>query len=316
MLNTPFAFMAGEAAAGAFDPTLGGSLTPYFWYDFTDSTTMTFSSGTDLDSITSKGTNTGTLAKGTASPKYTTNWNAPQFDGTNLYTHFRGTTGTLGATNSSLARRYGTGNYANDLGGQENVNNTLVMFFQPDFASLGTAGTYNFRQVVSWKVPLNPTSSQAEEWSPVAMTNGTSYTGTTYYMNNSPSSNVDAIASQFLGTTNRTAYYSYDGAGYASGLGPWNSMFVRRTAGTGNGTINIGRNVADFASISDGPRDGTGDSAHEGLCVGNRSRDNESNGTGFYVRHLIIYNTTLSDTNVNGLISSYNSAYPSDGLNP
>jgi hypothetical protein len=49
---TPIGFFAPQGAAG-FDPSLGGTLSTLYWWDFTDSSTMTLS-GTDIDDITDK----------------------------------------------------------------------------------------------------------------------------------------------------------------------------------------------------------------------------------------------------------------------
>ena len=60
MIIQPFAFLAGQAAPTpptGWDPTLGGTVTPDYWWDLQDSSTMTLS-GTDVISMTSKGSQT------------------------------------------------------------------------------------------------------------------------------------------------------------------------------------------------------------------------------------------------------------------
>ena len=48
---TPIGFFAPQVTG--FDPTLGGTLTPAYWWDFTDSSTMTLTS-TTVNTITDK----------------------------------------------------------------------------------------------------------------------------------------------------------------------------------------------------------------------------------------------------------------------
>ena len=75
MIIQPFAFRAGqEAAPTGWDPTLGGTVTPDYWWDLQDSSAMTLS-GTDLLGLSNKGSQTdGDLASTTtaAYPQYTT----------------------------------------------------------------------------------------------------------------------------------------------------------------------------------------------------------------------------------------------------
>jgi hypothetical protein len=57
MIQIPFAFMAGQATPGGWDPTLGGTVTPDYWWDLQDSSTMTLS-GANVLGISSKGSQT------------------------------------------------------------------------------------------------------------------------------------------------------------------------------------------------------------------------------------------------------------------
>ncbi len=70
--NTPVAVYQSGAAPAGFDPTLGGTITPNYWWDLQDQTQFSLS-GTDVNSMTSKGSATnGTMTT-------TTNGTKPQF---------------------------------------------------------------------------------------------------------------------------------------------------------------------------------------------------------------------------------------------
>lgn len=301
MLNTPFAFISEEVDTG-FDPTLGGSVTPYFWYDFTDSGSMAFSASKVIE-IDSKGSNTGSLARGTGT-KYTTNWIGPEFDAINGYTVFSGSV----TTNSALARRYGSGNPSADEGAANGDNNTALIFFQADWD-----GTSNFYRLANWK-GYNTTYSQPEEWSIAAVNNNFTYPGTTYYAATSPSSTINSIVSQKY-FPNVSIYYSYSGSGLvnADGIGPWNSWFAR-LSGTGN-TYNAGRTTTEDFSYGGSLSNGS-NAIHENLCLGARSKTDEYGGPQFKIRHFLFYDSALTDTQIELLITDYKNNYAGDNLNP
>ena len=78
----------------AFDPTFGGTITPYYWFDFTDESTMTLS-GTEITAISNKGSVSNSLTR----PQST----GPNFNGS--VAEFRGTSSTsnkLAIDDSSL----------------------------------------------------------------------------------------------------------------------------------------------------------------------------------------------------------------------
>lgn len=71
--NTPVAlYQSAAAVAAGFDPTLGGTITPNYWWDCQDSSQLSLT-GTDVNSMTSKGSETdGAMTT-------TTNGTKPQF---------------------------------------------------------------------------------------------------------------------------------------------------------------------------------------------------------------------------------------------
>ena len=65
-----------------FDPTAGGALAPYWWYDYTDDSTMAFTSANNVNTITSKGSVADTLTSAFATSKPTWEGDYTQFTGT------------------------------------------------------------------------------------------------------------------------------------------------------------------------------------------------------------------------------------------
>ncbi len=53
---TPIGYFQSAAGGGAFDPTLGGTLSPTHWWDYSDAANLTFSAGTTVNGILDKGT--------------------------------------------------------------------------------------------------------------------------------------------------------------------------------------------------------------------------------------------------------------------
>lgn len=304
IISIPFGFMG---SSNKFDPTLRGSLTPYFWYDFTDSDTMTLS-GNAITEIDSKGSNTGSLAKGTSATKYTTAYNDPEFNTT--FSTFNGD----GSNNSTLARKYGTGDYLEDGSFGADTANTSFFFFQP---------TWNVAQHVylaSWKGQTPTAGSQPEEWGMCMLADGSTNPqgGATVYQTNSPTSKNVSVVTDSLANSFTSSYWSYDGASNvtANVLDNYHCQVIQNTAtGGSHADMVVGRNTTDVSVIIPGPKDTNGSSLYEGFVIGGRARDNVNAGANFNIKHCVIYDSTLTNTQITNVIASYKNAYPADALN-
>lgn len=306
MIVKPFGFMG---MGSEFDPTLGGTISPYFWYDFTDSGTMTLS-GTDVVDIASKGSNTGTLAKGTTATKYTTNYLAPIFNGT--YTQFRGIRAG-GDRNSCLSRKYGTGTAATDGSFGADTNNTSFFFIKP------TWNQSSYTWVASWKGASVTAGSQPEEWGMCMLSDGSGYPGNSFYAANSYATNANfTVFTHALSNTNNSVYFSYDSSGKITGqtLDQYHCQVVRNTSTGGSyADQEVGRNTTDTYCCVNGPKNTGGSSTQEYFTMGGRARNDVKYGGNFEVKHVVIFESSLSDTQVDNVIASYNNAYPADNLN-
>lgn len=305
----PFGFMG---SSNKFDPTLRGSLTPYFWYDFTDSDTMTLS-GNAITEIDSKGSNTGSLAKGTAATKYTTAYNDPEFN--TSFSTFNGD----GSNNSCLARKYGSGDYLTDGSFGADTANTSFFFFQP---------CWNVSQhvyVASWKGQTPTAGSQPEEWGMVQLADGTSSPqgGAVVYQTNSPTNTNLSVMSDSLANSFTSSYWSYDGASNvgtgdlgANQLTNYHCSVITNTVtGGSHADMVVSRGAGDASVAFPGPKNTNGSSQYEGFAIGGRARDNVNAGALFNIRHCVIYDSTLTNTQITNVIASYNNAYPQDALN-
>ena len=304
MIVKPFGFMG---MGSEFDPTLGGTISPFFWYDFTDSDTMTLS-GTDVVDIASKGSNTGTLAKGTTATKYTTSYIAPGYSGS--FTKFNGT----GANrNSCLSRKYGTGTPSADGNFGADTDNTSFFFIRP------TWNQSSYTWVASWKGASVTVGSQPEEWGMCMLSDGSAYPGTQNFMANSYATNSNlAVFSHALSNTNNSGVFSYDGASKTTGqtLDQYHCQVVRNTSTGGSyADETVGRNTTDVTGTFNGPKNTGGSATQEYFTMGGRSRNDVLPGGNFEVTHVVIYESSLSDTQIDNVIASYNNAYPADNLN-
>ena len=322
MNQTPFAFL-GTSGPAVFDPTLGGTITPYFWYDFTDTSTMTFRLGSsvDIEEIDSKGSNVGSLKIGTSAKYQPPYYIYPELksDSSGNYAFFSGSgAGGTQARNSSIARRYGSGNYQTD--GDFSVNNpaTFITFCRPDWKGNG-----GWLRMVSYKGNTGIQSAvQPEEYNPVAFSNGGAYPGDNYYATGSfASSDNYSIQSQTYNNqqqpTNLSIIFSYDGSGDITNdkLNYWHSAVYRDTPSGGTyADSDAGRSSTELSTTVRGGISGN-TPQHEGYTIGGRSRDTEYNGAKGDVRHSLLYDVALSNAQINALIASYKAAYPLDGLN-
>ena len=81
----PFGFYKSPAGAAVFDPESYGSL--YYWWDFTDSSTMTFSAGSVLSAISNKAARTSgneTLDNAVGSPTFQNATDGTYFDNSSV----------------------------------------------------------------------------------------------------------------------------------------------------------------------------------------------------------------------------------------
>ena len=149
-------FSSTGAPRVAFDPTLGGTVSPYFWYDFSDTGSMiAYSGSNEYQGITSKGTNTGSLEKGTTL-KYSSSYWTP-FVGENGYSTFN----NVSSKHSTVARKYGTGDFSNDNIFNTGSSFTAISFTQPVYKQNGTLN--ELKQLISFKASGSIQTDKAEE---------------------------------------------------------------------------------------------------------------------------------------------------------
>lgn len=310
MIILPFGFLAGAAGGGpAFDPTLGGTLSPYFWYDFTDSSTMTFSSGNNIEAIASKGTNTGDLAKGGSGfAKYTTNWIAPTWEGD--YTQFYGNSGgTL--YNSSLSRAYSSdgtqGN--NDYPFYNDNAVSVVTIYEVDFTAITTT---NLWYLVSVKGRSGISSPGFDEFGPL-VANVWSSLSFTFQWLSTDTSKAPSAGMSGLRSSNQIGVYSYNGV-TPSSTG-WSMQMYSHDAVGGISNGDIYREVPEVANFANRLRSTAGVSGYENLTVGSRSRDNVTQAAPFKLKHLLVYDINIDSTNYGDLLLNYKAAFPGDNIN-
>ena len=322
-LTKPFAFL-GTSGPVEFDPTLGGTITPYFWYDFTDTDTMTLRAGSsvDIEEIDSKGSNVGSIKIGTGAKYSAPYYVYPELksDSSGNYAFFSGSYGTGGAQqrNSSLARKYGSGNYQTD--GNFSVNNpaTFITFCRPDWK-----GNSNWLRLVSYKGNTGAESAvQPEEYNTVAFSGGNGYPGDNYYATGSfASSDIYSIQSQTYNNSqppsNLSIIFSYSGSGDITNdkLNYWHSSVYRDTPSGGTyADSDGGRSSTELSITVRAGKEGDTEQ-HEGYTIGGRSRDTEYAGAKGDLRHSLVYDVALSNAQIDALIANYKAAYPLDGLN-
>tara|TARA_R110000803_G_scaffold185668_1_gene248032 strand:- start:1051 stop:1863 length:813 start_codon:yes stop_codon:yes gene_type:complete len=263
---TPIGFFSPQG--GSFDPTLGGTLSVNYHWDFTDSSTMTLS-GTDVTDITDK---VGSI---TLLP----NSNAP-------------TTPAVFATdrtlfNASAAYAQSTTNLV-PPGMERNDDFTVVYFAQNDFDALGTNAI-----IAPWDLQGGTTVNQAQQIRPTQFYPGydpysmpSCGTGTYYFSiqrfdggwTGKKQKHIQAVAQADKNMV--TVTYNYTGT-----------------------QLGITVNDNTLCTISDTffNANQTGD----GFIIG--GRQGTGTGVRWYgeMYHTIVYPSVLSQTNINDLYASW-----------
>ena len=322
-LTKPFAFL-GTSGEAVFDPTLGGTISPAHWYDFTDSSTMTLDGSNKINIISSKGTitpgtlATGSLGDGTPIVKYQpTYWVGPEYDSTNKYTIFSGSDsaifGITQDTHSSLARKYGT-SPGYDLGFASGSQYTTVFFGSPDYDTYSENGAQ-----ISISNKGNGSTGLPEEDSWLIIGNG-AYAGNQTFTSDSVANRINTAGRHrlsFLIPSNRYIAMGYSGSAEVNGsVGPWQSIYGIMDGTDPSTGFNMKVTSTNTGSAATPlTRDGN-NSIHENLNIGSRSRNNVYKGGQFRVRHVLSYQTILTGAQIDALNASYANAYPDDNLNP
>jgi len=271
----------GAAPIGPFDPTLGGTITPYMWYDFTDDATMEFSSANNIIAISSKGTNTGELRQ---SP--TAGFTSPTWEGT--YTRFYGG----GSTHGKLSRRYSTDGTDGSSDTIFDVSNqyTTIAIFNPLFTDGNGFGP--FVSIKSYNMNASPDAYNVLDIQSAAGETHTSQwssTNTAYY---------PRIATEWWNGTDYAQGYSFSGATPA-GWNSWVSIQNGSTSITSGRTLNNTnvRNTGNYAISSN--------ANYENLVIGGRSRIDTSYAPDVYLSHVLFYDSILTTQNVDDVITNY-----------
>lgn len=294
MAFIPFGYYKAPAAGGAaFDPTLGGTLTPYFWYDFSDSSTMTFSSANNIEAIVSKGSNTGEIRAFTNAA-----FTAPTHNGDS--SRFFGNNGS-GLT-SKLARRYSTDGTDGGLDAVWLSDFTIIQIV--NMASFGSSGL-TYLPGVSYKA-YNLTNSP-EEFNPLFT--GT-FSSSNQFVSTDTTSTYQNLTSHYLSTGgNRTTKYSFDGATPTG----WQSWFTKANLTTGGNEV--GRDTSSTATNSTAFRLRTA-SNNENFAIGGRARNDVTYAPNtFDIAQVVVYPSLLSNTNIDAVLANFSTAYPTFNLN-
>jgi hypothetical protein len=284
---------------------------------------MTLNGNNKINIISSKGTLTpATLATG-SNFKYQTAslasgfWIGPEYDSTNKYTIFSGSDASIFGitkdTNSTLSRRYGT-SPGYDLGFASGSQYTTVFFGSPDYDSYSANGTQ-----ISISNKGQGSTGLPEEDSWLVIGNG-AYAGNQSYTAESVANRINTAGRHrlsFLTPSNRYISMGYSGSAEVNGsVGPWQSIYGIMDGTDASTGFNMKVTSTNTGSAGTPlTRDGN-NSLHENLTVGSRSRTDVNKGGQFRVRHVLSYQTILTDQQIDDLNASYAAAYPDDNLNP
>ena len=316
----------------AFDPTLSGEISPYFWYDFSDRSTINPIGGNYgiCDSITSKGTNTGSLARGdTSELKYSSsNWEGfsagPQAAIFNI-------NAATNSKNSTIARAYGTGDYTTDT--VFNTGSQMTTLTITNFDNSVATNTSDAQPLISIKQP-NGTAGVEElnlygfglsgsfatgsnETNTFISTDTTNFRSASYLEYESPN----------IGNVNErdNVIYSYNGA-VTPGSNQFESRYMVYNSGSDNG-FKVGREPISQSSQTFTTSSVVFTDAEptpntvEGLAIGSRAFLYTSTvGSpvwttepySFRVAQVLVYDAILTDDQIQRVLDNFKESVSTD----
>jgi len=279
------AYVGNELAYGAaagFDPTLGGTLSPYYWFDFTDSSTMVFSSGVNISTITSKGSNTGNLS---ARSNQTTN---PTYQTT--YSSFAGGSGAnsgLQILDSSLPAELNNDDF------------TIILLANVDMSQ---ANSLNNRPL-SYIVPSGTMTSPVQ-WDIFPAYDTIPNFPQTKNIDTGVQGNPANTPNMYGGYYNAADYYNHKNFTNGTTETGWNAMMLRYTASTKKQEFGLAldsSNLLEMNSVMQTYESSTG----TGLTLGARALSSQTDGADMDVAHLIYYGSKLTDTNIDDILGGF-----------
>ena len=277
-------YPAEAVAPAGFDPESYGDL--YYWWDFTDDSTMSFSGGLTLSSITNKATRTSgneTLNAVVGTPTFVDSDTGTRFD----------TLDSIANTATS-----GTGGNLDCL--FSGIDATVIIV-----SKLVTIDTSTQLNDVLWSAAGTGLDDLR-----LTVVNKTSASGTKCSTDNSPSATYDLIYSFYdYAGGDRYVYRTYDPDVVLPTVDRAMMAMAVDYSASGYSNIGISRNGQAFCGgVPTGNRlNNTG--TNKGFVVNARSRSSGLlSPADQYVSHVLIYNGLLDDTAISDLYDNWNAS--------
>lgn len=267
------------AGPAGFDPTTGDTLPLYWWYDFTDDSTMSFTSANNINTITSKGSDSTSLVSTYATSK-------PTWQGD--YTQF---TGTATTNNKMTADVIFPINRLTDSW-------TLIMLGNFSWPA-GTSFQHNYRYCSY--IDSNNTVPNACQWdiTPSTLNFGGTQKNIETCIAGAPAATPWIYGGFYSGTDN----YNYKLYGGETETG-YTAIIYRYDHTTLTSEFGIALDTSNMCAMSNTMQTyttGTGTA----FTLGGRAQSNTLNGGIMKMQHTLFYNSKLSDGEIDTMLGSY-----------
>lgn len=305
--------LLGDLVLPEFNPYAGGIATSslMYWYDFTDSGSMTFTASLDggtngIAGIQSKGVEENplsqkiTLVKGSDMSSFI----PPTYQG--YFTQFSSTrAGVVDNGHGKLSSDYG--NYTTSLNGfAVDSTTTAIIFSEVEFEDPTKTTLINYQEEDgSLSHFRNYVLLATRNTVPAADFTGSFISSTTSYV----SASGAEIQNSLDPNTFTGVYYSYSGSSVPS---TWESRFVKYTpaASLGSGSLTSGRTPSETVASTGTQNITTGGIFKDFLTIGGDSSPGSSDMTPFKLSHFLYYTGSLSNDEITAVINSFTGSVP------
>lgn len=281
---TPFAFVK-SAISGAFNPELVSNL--YYWWDFTDTGSMTFSSGTTIATVSNKAIRTSgneTLNAVDGAPYFVDTISGSRFTSTDAISN-TSTSGSGGDLDTLFSGSDATVIWIGNIVGfnatiTEPSNNTL-------WCAAGTGIDNSALHIVNRQSGFANSTKCAADNSPDStyqyLLNFEDYLADTVTYYGYRTYNTNFVGTNMFATT----AIDYSAAGYTS--------------------VNIQRDTQNLCSVQYQTGFDRVDNltTNRGFKINARSRSGATSTGDQYIQHLLIYDGVLSDSDITTIYNSW-----------